>query len=183
MIIGYQGEIGCYSYNSIKNNLNNYNSLKKYNTFREIFIDLHKSKNITHAYIPIENTIGGKLYENEKMINEFNFIITNIYKYKISHCLLSQKNVKKNDIKHVKSHWQALSQCSDYLNKNNFNTQEYYDTAGACKFIYENKIKDTAAIASSECSNIYNLEIIDDNIQNNENNYTIFYLIKNNNLS
>jgi len=177
MIIGYQGEIGSYSYNSLKKFLKNkYKKLIPYKSFEEIFISLKESK-ITHAYIPIENTIGGKLNENITFMKEYNTHTIETYKYKINHCLLTYPNEKKENIKEIYSHWQALSQCSNYLQNNNFISKEHYDTSGACKHILDNKIKNIGAIASKECSKIYNLDIIDENIQNNDNNFTTFVLI------
>lgn len=68
MIIGYQGEIGCYSYNSIKKYLKH--ESKAFKTFEEIFISLDKGE-IDYGYIPIENTIGGRLYDNDKLIKKY----------------------------------------------------------------------------------------------------------------
>ena len=177
MIIGYQGEIGSYSHNSLKKFFKNeYQKLISYKSFEEIFIAL-KDVEITHGYIPIENTIGGKLHDNIRFIKEYNTNIIETYKYKINHCLLTYPDSKKDKIIDIYSHWQALSQCSNYLHKNNFISKEYYDTSGACKYILDNKLKNIGAIASKECSKIYNLDIIDENIQNNDNNYTTFVLI------
>ena len=179
MIIGYQGEEGSYSYNSLRKFLKNkYEKIIGYHSFKEIFIAL-KNKEITHGYIPIENTIGGKINENINYIKEYKIDILEKYKFKINHCLLSKKGVNKNDINVVISHWQALAQCSDYLSNNNYVCKEFFDTSGACKNIQNKNLNNTGAIASKECSKIYDLKIIDENIQNNDNNYTTFYLVKN----
>ena len=179
MIIGYQGEIGCYTYASIKKFLyNKYNKLVNFISFEDIFNALKNNK-ITHGFIPIENTIGGKINENELLLkNNNNINIIEKYKFKINHCLLANKNVKRENLKDIYSHWQALKQCSDYLINNDFNGISYYDTAGSCKYIFDENKQDIGAIASKECSKIYNLEIIEENIQNNDKNYTTFYLIE-----
>ena len=92
MIIGYQGEIGCYTHTSIKKFLyNKYNKLVNFFSFEDIFNAL-KNNEITHGYIPIENTIGGKINENELLLrNNNNINIIDKYKFKINHCLLVNK--------------------------------------------------------------------------------------------
>ena len=177
MIIGYQGELGCYSYNSIKKYFKYIP--KSFKTFEEIFIALN-NKEIDYGYIPINNTIGGRLHENDKLISKYNVKIIEKYDYKINHNLIVYPGVKKEDIKYVQSHWQALAQCREYLLKNNYIPKEFYDTSAVCKYISDNNIKDIAAIASEESSKIYNLEILNSNIQDNDNNVTSFLLIKNN---
>ena len=51
---------------------------------------------------------------------------------------LPEPSIPSNDIKYVFSHWQALAQCSYYLNNNNYISKEYFDTSGSCKYIYYN---------------------------------------------
>jgi len=177
MIIGYQGELGCYSYNSIKKYFKYIP--KAFKTFKDIFIALN-NKEIDYGYIPINNTLGGRLHENDKLIIEYNIKIIEKYDYKINHNLIVYPGVKKENIKYVQSHWQALAQCREYLLKNNLSSKEYYDTSAVSKYISDNDIKDIGAIASKESAQIYNLEILEEDIQDNDNNVTTFLLIKNN---
>jgi prephenate dehydratase len=175
MIIGYQGEIGCYSYNSIKKFFRYIP--KAFKTFEEVFIALDEGK-IDYGFIPIENTIGGKLYDNDKLIKKYKVEVIEKYNYKINHNLIVYPGVNKKDIEIVQSHWQALEQCKNYLKGNNYNINSFYDTSGSCKDIRDNDKKNIGAIASEEASKIYNLEILEKNIQDNDNNFTTFLLIQ-----
>ena len=175
MIVGYQGEMGCYSYNSIKKYLKYVP--KAFKTFEEVFIALNNG-DIDYGYIPIENTIGGRLHENDKLIQKYNVKIIEKYDYKINHNLIVYPGVTHKDIKGVYSHWQALKQCDKYLLSKKYEPKEFYDTSGSCKYIKCNEIKNIGAIASKESAKIYGLEILDENIQNNDNNITSFLLIR-----
>ena len=175
MIIGYQGEIGCYSYNSIKKFFRYIP--KAFKTFEEVFIALDEG-DIDYGYIPIENTIGGRLHENDELIKKYKVKVTEKYNYKITHNLIVYPGVNKKDIKIVQSHWQALEQCKNYLKDDNYNINNFYDTSGSCKDIRDNNKKNIGAIASEEASKIYNLEILEKNIQDNDDNFTTFLLIQ-----
>ena len=122
MIIGYQGEIGCYSYNSIKKFFRYIP--KAFKTFEEVFIALDEGE-IDYGFIPIENTIGGKLYDNNKLIKKYKVEIIEKYNYKINHNLIVYPGINKKDIKYVQSHWQALEQCKNYLKDNNYNINNF----------------------------------------------------------
>ena len=104
----------------------------------------------------------------------------NIYKehfQKIEHNLLGQPDSKLSDIKNVFSHAQGLSQCSEFIKKNNLIEHIRADTAGSAETISKNKIKDEAAIASSLSAKIYNLKILSSNIENEIGNATRFFLM------
>ena len=54
-----------------------------------------------------------------------------------------------------------------------------YDTGGACEKLLKNKYKDnTAVIAGPECKKIFPLEVIEERVQNNQNNYTRFLVLE-----
>ncbi|NDA22294.1 MAG: prephenate dehydratase, partial [Proteobacteria bacterium] len=97
--------------------------------------------------------------------------------FPINHNLLGIKGSKLEDIKDVYSHAQALSQSSIFIKKNNLNENVRADTAGSAKFVSEARDKSKAAIASSLSAKIYNLDILEKNIQDDENNVTRFLLM------
>ena len=89
----------------------------------------------------------------------------NIYKehfQKIEHNLLGQSGAKLKDIKEVYSHAQGLSQCSNFIKKNNLFEHIRADTAGSAEAVSKKKIKSQAAIASSLSAKIYKLKIVED---------------------
>ncbi|YCJ93665.1 MAG: prephenate dehydratase [Candidatus Karelsulcia muelleri] len=149
-------------------------------TFKKL-INVVVTKKAEIGVIAIENSLVGVIIENYNLIKNFKLkIIGEIY-LPINHNLMI---LKQNDIKNIKqiiSHPMALLQCKKYLSKyKNLKITEYADTAKAAFFIYKNKKKNIAAIASKEAARVYNLKIIEKNIQTVKKNYTRFFVIQKN---
>ena len=68
-------------------------------------------------------------------------------------------------------------QTQKYCQKNNLIQNAFWDTAWAAKFVSESKRTDIASISSDLCSEIYGLNIIDKNIQDQNGNTTRFLVI------
>ena len=96
---------------------------------------------------------------------------------KIEHNLLGQQGAKLSDIKEVYSHAQGLSQCSNFIKENNIAEHIRADTAGSAEMISKTKDKKQAAIASSLSAEIYNLDVIKKNIENESGNLTRFLVM------
>ena len=104
----------------------------------------------------------------------------NIYKehfQKIEHNLLGQPGAKLKDIKEVYSHAQGLSQCSKFIKENNLAEHIRADTAGSAEMISKTKDVKQSAIASSLSAEIYGLEIVKKNIENESGNLTRFLVM------
>jgi len=104
----------------------------------------------------------------------------NIYKehfQKIEHNLLGQPGAKLKDIKEVYSHAQGLSQCSKFIKENNLSEHIRADTAGSAEMISKTKDIKQSAIASSLSAEIYGLEVIKKNIENESGNLTRFLVM------
>ena len=144
-------------------------------TFDECFLKTSQDKN-SRMVIPESNRITGNI-GIEYLIFKYRLNIYAEHFQKIEHNLLGQLGSKVNDIKDVFSHAQALSQCSNFIDKNNFEEHIRADTAGSAKTISKNKIKSEAAIASSLSAKIYNLKILASNIENESGNATRFLVM------
>ncbi len=104
----------------------------------------------------------------------------NIYKehfQKIEHNLLGQPGTKLKYIKEVYSHAQGLSQCSKFIKENNLTEHIRADTAGSAEMISKTKDVKQSAIASSLSAEIYGLEVIKKNIENESGNLTRFLVM------
>ncbi len=131
-----------------------------------------------YGMLPIENNLHGSVTEVYDLMRKHNFKIVRSVKVKITHTLLAKRGMKIKDIKTIYSHPQAIGQCSDFFERNpSIKVVEYDNTATAAEFVASSKDKSVAAIASQDCAKLYNLEMIDDNIQNSHNNYTRFICI------
>ena len=131
--------------------------------------------------LPIENSIEGIVREtidNIQKIKDKNILIQGEITIPINHSLLANTMDKKK-IKTIISHPQALAQCSDYLFQNFPNAQlkEVSSTSYAAQKISIDKSDDSAAIANMSCASIFNLNILEDNINDESDNKTRFYIL------
>ena len=176
-----QGIKGSYSFEAsqniqkkIKTNFEN----EFCTSFEETFDKIKKYK---LGVLPVENTTAGSVLGVIDLIKRNNCKILLEFNLKINHCLLANKKSKK--IEKVYSHYQALSQCSNFLNKNKLKQNVFSDTSDSAKYIYEKNDLKAGAIASELCSKLFNLKIIKKDIQNSKNNQTKFFLVKRKNSS
>ncbi len=130
-----------------------------------------------YGILPIENSSYGSVTEVYDLMKKHSFHIAKSIKLKITHALLAKKDAKLENIKEVFSHEQAIGQCSEFLGKLNIKVTPCANTAMAAKAVFESGRDDVAAISSIKCAELYNLEVISQNIQNTENNYTKFICI------
>ncbi len=126
--------------------------------------------------IPESNRITGNI-GIEYLIFKHRLNIYMEHFQKIEHNLLGQRGSKLKDIKEVYSHAQGLSQCSQFIKENNLIEHIRADTAGSAEMISKTKNVKQAAIASSLSAEIYGLEVIKKNIENENGNLTRFLVM------
>jgi len=115
------------------------------------------------------------------LMMKYNFYIVKSVKLKIDHSLLVKPGTKVEDIHEIYSHEQAILQCDDYLKKFPQAEVVLCDTTGeAAKMVAASDRKDVAAIASYECSQLYGLTCLEEDVQDQGNNYTRFICISKN---
>ena len=144
-------------------------------TFDECFLKASLESN-ARIVIPESNRTTGNI-GIEYLIFKYRLNIYEEHFLKIEHNLLGQPGSNLNDIKNVFSHAQALSQCSNFIKKNNLVEHIRADTAGSAETISKSKTKSEAAIASSLSAKIYKLKILASNIENEKGNSTRFLVM------
>ncbi len=174
MKIAYQGIAGSYSESCAKENYPNCETIPC-KTFDECFEKANNDNSIK-TIIPESNKTTGNIGV-EYLIFKYRLNIYAEHFFSIKHNLLALQDAKLTDIKEVHSHAQALSQCSEFIKKNNFVENVRADTAGSAKYISEKKDLYKAAIASNLSANIYNLQILKKNIQDDKDNVTRFLIM------
>ncbi len=174
MKILYQGSPGAYSHLAA-NELYPDAEILSCKTFDECFRKAEEDKNI-RIIIPESNRITGNI-GIEYLIFKHRLNIYAEHFHKIEHNLLALPGIKLKDIKNVYSHAQALSQCSEFIKKNKINENVRADTAGSAALVAKNKIKNDAAIASKLSADIYKLDIVASNIENEKGNVTRFLIM------
>jgi prephenate dehydratase len=102
-------------------------------TFDECFLKT-SSESDSRMLVPESNLITGNI-GIEYLIFKYRLNIYAEHFQKIEHNLLGQPGVSLNDIKDVFSHTQGLSQCSNFIKKNNLAEHIRADTAGSAEAI------------------------------------------------
>ena len=174
MKIAYQGIAGSYSESCAKEMYPDCETISC-KTFNECFEKASQDNSIK-TIIPESNKTTGNIGV-EYLIFKYRLNIYAEHFFLINHNLLAVKGSKLSDIKDVFSHAQALSQSSEFIKKNNLNENVRADTAGSAKYISEIKDKTKSAIASKLSAQIYNLDILKENIQDEKNNVTRFLVM------
>lgn len=129
--------------------------------------------------LPIENSIEGIVREtldNFLVLKDNSIQILGEITIPINHMLLSKvKDI--NEIKKIYSHPQALAQCGNYLYKNfpDAELKEVSSTSYAAQKVSTEP--DSAAIANITCADIFNLNLIAENINDEKGNQTRFYIL------
>ncbi len=131
-----------------------------------------------YGILPIENSTAGSVNAVYDLMIRHNFSIVRSARLKVSHNLLAKPGTKLEDIRDVYSHEQALHQCADYLaGLKNVAVHVVENTAVAARMVAQSDRSDVAALSSRFCAEQYDLEIVQDNVQDQDNNYTRFICI------
>jgi prephenate dehydratase len=147
-------------------------------TFEEAF-QLAKDNSEYKIVIPIENSLAGRVADIHYLIPKYKLQIHAEHFQKVTHNLLGITGSKIENIKTVRSHSQAIGQCSKMILKNKLKPIISADTAGSAKFISKKKDKSESAIASNLAAKIYNLEILKSNVEDEPGNVTRFFIMGN----
>lgn len=176
MKVAFQGEPGAYSEQAVFNYLGDVET-KPCESFDVVF-DSVVSDACDAGLIPIENSLAGSIHQNYDLLLRHDLHIVGEYLLRVRHCLIALPGVKKEDIKKAISHPQALGQCAAYLRNLGIKPESVYDTAGSVKMLKESGARDSAAVASRRAAEIYGMEILEEGIEDNPENYTRFLAIR-----
>ncbi|MBU0532816.1 prephenate dehydratase [Candidatus Micrarchaeota archaeon] len=174
-LVGFQGEHGAFGEVAIK----------KYDAslvpipcmeFIDVFEGVRKNQ-LDFGLVPVENSLEGAVTQVNDLLVETDLSIVGEINTPITHCLLALPETDYREIRVVYSHPQALAQCRKFISRNKLEPRPFYDTAGAAKMLSKEKPRAASAVASKLCAELYNLEIIKENIEDTDTNSTRFILL------
>ncbi len=153
-------------------------NLMFFKSFEAVF-DAVESGLCRFGLIPIENSSNGSVRATYDLLNRKNVSIVRSTRLCIRHELLAKPGSTLADIKEIRSHEQALGQCSEFLKTlgGKVSIVPCANTAMAAELASRSEFGDIAAIASHPACELYGLVPIAENIQNSDNNYTRFVCI------
>lgn len=151
-----------------------------FNTFEHVFKAV-ESGMCQYGVLPIENSTAGSVNAIYDLMTKHNFSIVRSARLKVNHNLLTKHGVKKEEIKEIFSHQQAISQCAGYLSTlKGVKVTVVENTALAAQMVAQSDRRDVAALSSRFCGELYGLNLLEQNVQDQDNNYTRFICISKN---
>lgn len=173
--IVYQGESGAYSHLACQQFYPDY-APQPCPSFAAAFAAVH-SGDAQLAMIPVENTVAGRVSDIYHLLPEGNLKIIGEEYLPVHHQLLAVKGAKLSDIKSVRSHPMALGQVRNRLAEMKITPVVDVDTAGAARAVSELCDPSVGAIASVLAGDIYGLDILAKDIEDETHNTTRFLIL------
>jgi prephenate dehydratase len=127
--------------------------------------------------IPIENSIAGRVADIHHLLPHANLHIIGEHFLRISFQLMAVKGATLATIKSVESHIHALGQCGRFIRERGYASVIAADTAGAARHVAEAGDVSRAALAPRLAADIYNLEVLADNVEDQDHNTTRFVIV------
>jgi len=175
-LVACQGVEGAYSQIVTDKIFSNAN-IKYYPAFEGVFKAVENGE-CKYGVLPIENSSYGSVINVYDLMRDHKFHIVRSAKLQINHRLMAKPGVKFEEITEVFSHQQALGQCSEFFKSYpHIKVSVAQNTAMAAKMVADSDRTDIAAISSPDCATLYALNIIKDDIQNTDHNFTRFICI------
>ncbi|OAY35120.1 arogenate dehydratase/prephenate dehydratase 1, chloroplastic isoform X1 [Manihot esculenta] len=129
------------------------------------------------AVLPIECSIAGSIHRNYDLLLRHRLHIVGEVQLSINLCLLAMPGVRTEYLKRVLSHPQVLDMSDIFLSKLSVARESVDDAAGAAQYIASNELRDAGAVASRRASEIYGLNIVAENVQDDSDNVIRFLVL------
>jgi prephenate dehydratase len=173
--IAFQGEPGANSHLAIAEAYPNCEAVPCA-TFEDAF-GLITAGEADLGMIPVENSVAGRVADIHHLMPDSGLHIVAEHFMPVRHQLLGIKGARLEDIKTVESHVHALGQCRKIIRKLGIKPIVAADTAGSAREIAERADKTCAAIATRLAAEIYGLDILAENVEDEAHNTTRFIVL------
>jgi prephenate dehydratase len=129
------------------------------------------------AMIPIDNSVAGRVADIHHLLPRSNLYIIGEHFLPVHHQLMIVPGADTSAIRTVHSHVHALGQCRKVIREMGIKPVVAADTAGAARELSQSRDTSRAAIASRLAAEIYGLQIIRENIEDESHNTTRFVVL------
>jgi prephenate dehydratase len=149
-----------------------------YNDFDSVF-EAVATGQADRGVLPVENSLAGSIHRNYDLLLRYDLHIVGEVQLQIAHHLMALPGVSLREVKKVYSHPQALAQCEHSITRLLPHVERVvtYDTAGSAKMIKEQNVSDGGGLASRRAAEIYGLDILQPDMQDDAENYTRFVVV------
>jgi len=171
------GEYGAYSHKASLGYFGEEVKPVPMKTFKDIFHAV-QTGNSQYGVIPLENSLSGSIHENYDLLQEYDLKIIGEITLRVKHALIAHENISKEDINKILAPPPAFGQCKNYLDQYpGIELIPVKATSSAVRHVKDSKDKHAAAIGSTMAANIFNMNILEESIEDNPRNYTRFAII------
>ncbi|KAI9099710.1 prephenate dehydratase [Phlyctochytrium arcticum] len=182
--VGFQGQKGAYSEGAVLDMFGTQPSWKSVSvepvgltSFVDVF-EAIKDDVVEYGLIPLENSSTGTFHFTYDLLLRYSLYIVGECQYHESHCLLGVPGTKIEDITHIKSHPYVIDQCRTFISSLGPAINVVHgDTASSAASIQSAGTKHRAAIAGARAAQLYGLEVLRRDIEDEANTLTRYILI------
>ncbi len=173
--VACQGVKGAFAYLAAKEIFPR-NDICFYATFENV-LDAVSAGEADYAVLPVENSAAGRVADMHRLMGKTKLYVVAEHFLRIRHCLLGVPQARLEEIKTVRSHTQALSQCRAFLKKLKVKTESTDNTAVAAQELAASGATDVAAIASEAAAELYGLKVLRAGVEDSNLNTTRFWVL------
>ena len=173
--IAFQGELGANSHEACSTYYPDLEPVP-HATFEEAF-EAVKTGDCALGMIPVENSIAGRVADVHHLLPSSGLKIIGEKFKPIRFQLMANPGTKLEDVKTVASMAIALGQCRKTIKRLGVRTEAVGDTAGAARMLAQNPDPTRASISPALAAEIYGLEILLRDIEDERHNTTRFLVM------
>jgi prephenate dehydratase len=186
--VAFQGEKGAYANLAAREALPHVEALPR-PTF-DAALEAVKTGEADLAIVPVENSVYGRIADTHLLVRHFgrpvkghasagahDLFIAGEHFHRVRHQLLGLKGARLDGVKDVFSQRPALGQCQKIIKELGLVEREWSDTAGSARHVAQLGDPHAAAIASRLAGELYGLEILRADIEDEKHNMTRFLIV------
>jgi prephenate dehydratase len=173
--VAFQGEAGAYANLAARESLSHVMAVP-YPTFEDA-VTAVRHRDVDLCIIPVENSLHGRIADIHHLLPEAGLYIVGEHFHRVRHQLLGAKGASLAGLKTVFSQGPALGQCRKIIRDLKLKAQNWHDTAGSARHVAELKDASACAIASSMAGEIYGLEVLKADVEDEPHNMTRFLIM------
>ncbi|HEX3666424.1 MAG TPA: prephenate dehydratase [Rhizomicrobium sp.] len=173
--IAFQGEPGAYAHLAARDAMAEARAVPR-PSFEDA-VRAVRDGEAERAIIPVENSLHGRIADIHHLLPDAGLYIVGEHFHRVRHQLLGLKGAKLDGIRTVFSQAPALGQCRRIVKQMNLTAQNWYDTAGSARHVAQLGDPSAAAIASSLAGELYGLDILKADVEDESHNVTRFLVM------
>jgi len=173
--IAFQGELGAYSHQACREARPAFEAVPC-RTFEDA-IELCRSGEVDQAMLPVENSTYGRVADIHTLLPGSGLRIVDEAFVRVHINLLAVPGTALAQITSVMSHTVLLGQCRDFLRTHALRAVTGADTAGSARLVAQKGDPTLGALASELAGEIYGLDVVARQIEDQANNTTRFLVM------